>query len=395
MALGALIGAYQEDDQGSLRALFPLAGRTLLEYQARCAAAAGASPIVVLVERIPPALQESIERLRSEGMAVVAVSNGDEAAGRFEAGTLIVMIADGLAPDCEVIKRLTEYDEQALALVPDDEVHQRYERVDSSNRWAGLALIDSHTLGATAAMLGDWDLQSTLLRRIVQNGARPVHLGKTAEGGVLALEENDLAGFEKHLLVASRGARNDWSSKYLLPVVEEYATERLMETRVRPEWLVLAAMLILLGAAIGFTRGWLWQSYLVMLLSTPLDLVAQRLASLRLRPMAASLWTRRMLWPAAGLCLLALGWVLTRQLGEWGPLVLAVAASAFAQAGKTERAGYDFPPERWLFSRRNAIFAAGPFVLLGWWGVLLCMLLLYAGASFFIAQHFRHRLARD
>jgi hypothetical protein len=30
MAVGALIGAYQEDDSGSLRALLPLSGRTLL-----------------------------------------------------------------------------------------------------------------------------------------------------------------------------------------------------------------------------------------------------------------------------------------------------------------------------------------------------------------------------
>jgi hypothetical protein len=48
MALGALIGAYQEDDSGGLRALLPLAGRTLLEYQVRCAAAAGAAPVVVV-----------------------------------------------------------------------------------------------------------------------------------------------------------------------------------------------------------------------------------------------------------------------------------------------------------------------------------------------------------
>ncbi len=39
MAVGALIGAYQENDSGELRALLPLAGRTLIEYQARCAAA--------------------------------------------------------------------------------------------------------------------------------------------------------------------------------------------------------------------------------------------------------------------------------------------------------------------------------------------------------------------
>ncbi|QNN66008.1 hypothetical protein H9L12_05775 [Sphingomonas rhizophila] len=67
MALGALIGAYQEDEAGGLRALLPLAGQTLLEYQARCLAAAGASPIVVLVERMPPAINEAIERLRGRG----------------------------------------------------------------------------------------------------------------------------------------------------------------------------------------------------------------------------------------------------------------------------------------------------------------------------------------
>lgn len=395
MALGALIGAYQEDDQGALRALYPLAGRTLIEFQARCAAAAGASPIVVLVERIPPALQEAIDRLRGEGMAVVAVSDGNEAASRFEAGTLIIMIADGLAPDFGMIARLTEFPEPAIALLPDDEPHQRYERIDSTSRWAGVALVDNHTLGATAAMLGDWDLQSTLLRRIVQNGARRIPAGDAAEGSVLALGQADLADFERRLLVASRGVRTDWSSRYVLPMVEEFATERLMETRVRPEWLVFAALIMLLGAAFGFTRGWLWQSYLVMLLSTPLDLVAQRLASLRLRPMAASLWTRRMLWPAAGLCILALGWVLTRSGGDWGPLVSAVSASAFAHAARTERAGFTFPPERWLFSRRNATVAALPFVLLGWWNGLLAALLLYAAVSFFLAQHFRHRLVRD
>ena len=76
MALGALIGAYQEDDAGGLRALLPLAGRTLIEYQARCLAAAGAAPLIVLVERMPAALNDAFERLRGEGIAVVPVSDG-------------------------------------------------------------------------------------------------------------------------------------------------------------------------------------------------------------------------------------------------------------------------------------------------------------------------------
>jgi hypothetical protein len=392
MALGALISAYQEDDQGVLRALFPLAGRTLVEYQARCAAAAGAAPIIVLVERVPAALHDAFERLRGEGLTVIPVSDGNEAASRFEAGTLILQIADGLAPDFALCARLAEYAEPAVALIPDDEQHQNYERIDATSRWAGLSLVDSQTLASTAAMLGDWDLQSTLLRRAVQAGARRVAAGEAGNGTLLAEHPDDLAGFERRLLVGSRVARNDWASRYALPMVEEFATERLMESRVRPNWLVGAALALTVAAGFGFTRGWLWPSVAVLALSTPLDLVGERLASLRMRPLPASALARRLLWPAAGLALLALGWWCTNHGGGWGSLVTALSAGAFAQAARTEQAGVDLPPGPWLFSRRNAILTAIPFAIGGWWNGLLVTLLVYAAVSFFTAQHFRHRL---
>ena len=87
MALGALVAAYLEDDSGSLRALLPIAGRTLLEYQVRCAAAAGAAPIVVIVDRIPIALNEVLHQLQQEGLPVVTVSDAAEAASRFDQGS--------------------------------------------------------------------------------------------------------------------------------------------------------------------------------------------------------------------------------------------------------------------------------------------------------------------
>lgn len=395
MALGALIGAYQEDDSGGLRALYPLAGRTLLEYQVRCAAAAGAMPVVVLVERLPAALNEALERLRHEGIPVIAVSDSQEAASRFEAGMPIVMIADGLAPDFAALAGLAEHAEPTVLLVPDDEAHARFERVDGSSRWAGLALVDAPTLGSTVAMLGDWDLQSTLLRRTVQAGARRIVAAEGSGGGLLADRPEDLSGFERHLLVATRGARPDWASRYALPVVEEFATERLMDSPVRPQWLMLAAIVLIIGAAFGFSRGWLWQSYLLLVLALPLDLVAERLAALRLGPLSPLSWSHRLLWPLAGLALAMLGWRVGNHGGGWGATLAAIATLAFAQAARTEAAGAELPGRIWLFSRRNAIVGAIPFVIGGWWVALLVALLIYACASLFVAQHLRHRLLLD
>ncbi|HUE78113.1 MAG TPA: hypothetical protein VMN38_00585 [Sphingomicrobium sp.] len=394
MAVGALIGAYQENDSGELRALLPLAGRTLIEYQARCAAAAGAAPIVVLVERVPPALHEAIERLRIDGLSVIPVGDGNEAASRFEAGSLILLVGDGVAAPAELLAQLAEEPEPAVATVPDDEAHEAYERIDATSRWAGVALVDGRTLGATAAMLGDWDLQSTLLRRALQDGALRVRVD-TAGEPLLAESADQLGGFERALIVSSRGARRDWASRYVLPLIEEFATERLLDTPVRPHWLIWAALALSVAAAFAFTRGWLWPALGMLVVATPLDLVARRLATLRLRPLPPRSLSRRLLRPTAGLALLALGWRLTVHGSGWGALVTALVAAAFAEAARIERGYREVPGEVWLFSRRNAIIAAIPFALAGAWALCLVALAIYAAVSFFYVQHWHHRITVD
>lgn len=396
MALGALIGAYQEDDAGGLRALLPLAGRTLIEYQARCLAASGAAPLVVLVERVPVALNDAFERLRAEGISVVPVSNGNEAASRFEAGSQLILLGDGVAPDMGDLEQLVAESDNAILTVPDDEEHAEFERIDGLQRWAGLARVDSSMLGATAAMLGDWDLQSTLLRRVIQSGPRFI-TSSAGEGlgPFLASSEEAAAGYERRLLVASRTAREDFVSRYLLPFVEELATEKLMETSVRPAWLVQLALAMTVAAAFCFTRGWHWGAVALLVLATPLDLVAQRLAMLRLQPLSSSMLSRRLLWPAAGLALVALGWFEARHGSGWGAMMAALGGAAFAEAGRVERLGRSLPGGEWHFSRRSAIWLAIPFAIGGWWSLYLAVLASYAATSFFIAQHLRHSLERD
>ena len=388
MALGALIGAYQEDESGGLRALLPLAGRTLLEYQVRCASAAAAAPIVVVVERVPQALQDAFERLRLDGIGVFPVSDVHEAVSRFEAGSAILLIGDGIAPPAELVTQIAEDGEPVVATVADDEAHQAFERIDGESRWSGVALIDANVLGSTAAMLGDWDLQSTLLRRTLQEGAFRIDAG--AGEPLLVERAEQLEGFQQSLIAASRGARTDWASRFILPPVEELATLHLLETNVRPAWLIWAALGLTLAGAVAFTYGWLASGLILLLLSAPLDIIGRRLAAVRLRPLPARMLSRRALWPAAGIALLALGWWETRFGAGWGALASAVAAAAFAEAMRIEQDGFAVPGEIWLLSRRNAIFAAIPFAIAGAWTGLIVFLALYAAASFFYVQHVRH-----
>lgn len=390
MAFGALIGAYQEDESGGLAALLPLAGRTLLEYQARCAAAAGASPIVVLVERLPAALNQALDRLRSEGLNVIAVSDGDEAAARFEAGELILLIGDGLAPPIDLVTGLSDEQGPLVLTVPDDVEHEGFERVDAASRWSGVALVEGRTLGATAAMLGDWDLPSTLLRRTLQGGARLVRVEPGKEP-LIARNPQDLALFERSLVMNSRTVPKDLAGRYVLRPIEDFATGQLMETSLRAEWLVHLALFLTLAAAFAFTRGWQWPALAALVASTPLDLVGRRLGLLRLRPLSARLVSKRLLWPAAGLALVALGWWEARHGAGWGAIVAAGAAAAFAQAYRLEKKHVQAPHQPWLFSRRNAILAALPFAALSAWPAYLAAMLVYAGASFFLVQFLAHR----
>ena len=389
MAVGALIGAYQEDDSGGLRALLPLSGRTLIEYQARCAAAAGAAPIIVVVERVPQALQDAFERLRLDGIGVFAASDVKEALSRFEAGSMILLVGDGIAPSADLVAAIAEEPEPAVATVPDDENHARFERIDAQSRWAGVALVDARLLGSTAAMLGDWDLQSTLLRRALQEGAVRIPVGDAAGEPLLVERAEDLDDFQRRLFVASRAARPDWVSRYLLPPVEEFATGQMMETAVRPPWLMWAALGLTLGGAACFARGWLGAGLILLILSMPLDLIATRLATLRLRPLPMRMLSRLALWPAAGFALLVLGWWEMRHNSGWGALVAALAAGAFAEAARIERTAIP-DNELWLISRRSAIVLAVPFAIAGAWTSYLIGLLAYAAISFFIIQHVRH-----
>jgi len=393
MTLAALIAGYQEAEppEEGLRATLPLAGRTVLERQARLAASAGAAPIIVFVERVPPELLAAIDRLRSEGVTVKLARSALEAAEAVHPEDRLLLMADGFIADEAHVGRLLDAGANALLTVPDLGVDDRFERIDAQSRWAGLALITGQTLKQTAAMLQDWDLQSTLLRRAVQSGARQFSV--RGEGGeahfTIATSRADLAAVEKQILESVIARRDSWVSRYLLAPAEQAATRYLMPTIVMPHWLRILSLLLTGGAAVLFVNDWLWTGGLLLLLSTPLDDIADRLSMLRMQSTNEESWLAYLLPVAAGGALLALGHSLSAVDG-WGCIVLAVTTLAFIGALWIEVGDREISGKIFLAERKGMIWIMLPFGLTQSWLPGLLALTLYAMVSFFWAQHQVH-----
>jgi hypothetical protein len=278
-----------------------------------------------------------------------------------------------------------------LLTLPDTGLDERFERIDADARWAGLALLQGAFLRETAAMLQDWDLQSTLLRRAVQSGARQIALrtDMPEPPPTIADRADDLLVAQGRIVEGSGGAREDWASRYLLGPIEASATRALMPSAVTPAWLLIGAGVLTGLGAILFASGWLMIGGLMLLLATPLDGIADRLAALRLERRGQGSWPARALPYLAGAALLALSYQLAGTRG-WGTLAVAAAAIAFLAALSRE-IGRRRLPERLFFAERKGMtWLMLPFAVTGAWLAGLVALALYAGGSFFWAQHAVH-----
>ncbi len=384
----ALICAYQDRDDaaGELRAALPLAGRTLLERQARVAIAAGVGTILVVTDLSAPGIDAAVGRLRGDGLVVQVVRNAGEAARAVEADERLLLMGGGALDDEEEVARLNEAEGYAVLTVAESGHDERFERIDAEARWSGFAIIDGRLLRNTAPMLDEWDLQSTLLRRAIQEGARQMRVTAESEA-VMAHTPADLATLEANILRGSAGFQRDWVSRYLLSPLEAEATRRLMGGAVTPLHLHGASLGLKLLSAACFLFGWLWPALILFLLSTPLTGVGERLGRLTGVDHFGTR-VRQALPLGAGLALLSLGQALARNDG-WGALVLGAGTIAFAAALEGER------PRRtgiglFLAEPKGMAWLMLPFAAVGQWTLGLGGLFSYAALSFFVAQRQAH-----
>jgi len=394
MALAALISATREAREPgvALRATFWLAGRTLIERQARLAAGAGAALIIILVEQLPAELVQAVERLRGEGLEVVTARTAAEAAAAIAPGMRLMLIADGFVGDRAHVERLLGAGRPVLLAVTDRGFDDKFERIDGDTRWAGLALMDADLLREAALMPSEWDVQSTLLRRALQTGVKPLPLIDEREAAELGIVERrqDFAELQRRILAGAAGAPRNFLSRAVLAPVERFATGLVMTSPLTPHLIGSAAALLSALSLLAFVFDWRWLGYLPLLLAVPLEGIALRLARLRLTRLPATAWWRVAAPVLAGGALLALGQSLMAAHG-WGMMLLAAMTIVFLIALPHELGHRRVPGEALLADPASLVLLMLPFAAAGAWATGLAVLFAYAAISFFWAQYQVHR----
>ena len=391
MALAALIAAYHEaGEPGHLRATLPLAGRTVIERQARLAASAGANPVIIFVERLPAALSAAVERLRRDRVPVKLVRSVEEAAEAVDPFDRLLLVGDGAVVPAAQQARLAAEEGLAVLTVPESAHGDLYERIDADTRWGGLAAVDGALLRETAGMLRDWDLQSTLLRRTLQAGAAHVEADGAASVAILDRDQ-DLDELERRIIAGADSANLSWSD-YLLAPFERLVTLMLVGSPLSPQLLGLGATLLTGLAAASFYVGWFWIGLLKLLAATPLEGIATRLARLRMQSGIRQSWWAYLIPLFTTAAFLILAYRLMPAYG-WGLVLLPFVTLAFLYALSVETEGRGVAGAVLLAERRGMIWLLVPFALFGLWPAGFVFLAAYAAASFFWAQqqaHARH-----
>ncbi|MFW2830226.1 hypothetical protein [Sphingomonas sp. ID0503] len=391
LGLSALIAASEPADEGGgLRATLLLAGDALIEHQARQVALAGADHIVILAERIPAALAAAVDRMRRNGLRVDIARTSADAADRIHPDARLIVLADGVVADQAVIDRIISAPGAAVVVVPDAAENEIFERIDGQHRWGGVMLCSGDELAETVAMLGEWELVSTLLRRILQGG--PARLAALAGDHIFLVRDTaSTEAVRERLVAASNAPAGSWVARYIYAWPERLAARALLRRGVPPAVLEAAALLLTIVAAAAFLAAPAWAGLLILVLAGGVASLSARIIRLKLRqPPARDLFDMAR-WIASGLALLGLTWALSLRAG-WGTWALA-AALVVAMRGVAAQTmilrltrGPTAQPSRWIADRDALPLVALPFAAAGLPVIGLAFGAAYAGLSLLWTQ---------
>jgi hypothetical protein len=318
-----------------------LLGINALEFQMRRAMLAGARHIVLMVQRLPASLLAAADALRREGVSVdIARKVGDAVDFVHPDDNVLLMPPRLFMPEGDVAQ-LCEQQGAGLLCIPRDARWPWLETVDATSCWTGCAVFNGTMLRDTAAMVGDWDLGSVLLRRLVQgNAAVTMIAGET----LLPLAPQSAATLLGRRLIAEAAEQPHGAGEVaMVAPAGRMIAQVAGESGVRAPWLDRAALILCacgLGAAVG---GWMVASLLLTLVAVIMAAAAKGLHRAIGTPPDRLQLLPRLILATIAIVLAFAGIILTQVTGQWGCSVLAfvviatLAEMTFASGGIGQR----------------------------------------------------------
>jgi phosphatidylglycerophosphate synthase len=395
-------------------AVIEVTGVASLHRQARQAARAGVSRILVMVERMSPGVAAAVEAVRRDFGAVDIVRAGDELANAIADDDIVLSIDEGLVADERAIAAVMAADDATSTLAVWRDADSRpvaAECIAANLFFAGVARYPGRLVRTVAVRLGDWDMQSTLLRAalgagdctMVEVGAIPTYCPARRRDVPLqwtrvtdarsAQEATDAA-----LAAAQKGVL-DWPARFLHPPVENMLTRLLLPTAMTPNLVSIGVFVLGLVALALFAVGQLWAGLVLALAIGPLDGVDGKLARTRVE---FSKWgdlehvADKIVeygWFAA----LAYHFAAVGHGGAWA-LAAIIVLFALAEAvqgeffrrftGRQIDDAGDFERRfRLIGGRRNTFFwTLVPFAAVDAWYAGFTAIAVYSAATFFVTQ---------
>lgn len=304
----------------------PVLGGAPVEFQLRRARAAGVEHAVVFVERATSALLASLDRLRREGLSVDIARSVGDTAELIHPEESVLLIAPNVLVAPGRLAGLTANDGPALLCVRDEPANERFELIDPTARWTGYAMIDGGLLRRTAAMVGDWDLGSTLLRRAVQEGAMRMTLTPDEAGDDLIILDGIATAHAagRRLLAATPVQSAGWATHWIMAPSARVVARFAGEIGIEAKWVALAGFVFFALAVACAAAGWIAASLVLLLFGQLCDLSGDLGARAGAGAMPWEKWRYPIRAIAATVVVLGMGTTLFMRTLQWGCIVLAV-----------------------------------------------------------------------
>ena len=273
---------------GALRAGLHFAGHSLVEYQVRQAADAGATHILILVSAVTPFLSQAVDRLTADKINVSLIRDMVSLVREAPRDRDMLLIADGAIIAQNHFVSISQRSGNVLLAVDDSRVSAPFERIDGQHRWAGLLRATPEVLFGTLDMLGDWDLELTLMRAVVQAGAHRLIVSQEdiLEGRVALIDSQASADLVSQGLL-SKGSdalsTDGGAEHYILSHAATRLAPMLLRTQVPASQIRIGGMALSTIGVIAAALGWPVFAILLMLGGLILSLTSDRLGLLARR----------------------------------------------------------------------------------------------------------------